>query len=368
MTVDELEGLLSKARDAGSFERIEFRDRVASFGETAIDAMTDWLGDARLGAFAVRVLERIGRQSGTRDVVLEVLSAVDRSQVSAALAGDVDASLAALGRPKARVEARTGPPTSDRRPGVSGRGYWVMRTSPWERPYVWAEAQQGRLRQGWGWNEEMNLDTIAEIVRRGGELSDEQAMSWRSRRMRTSAPDGMHVGDIILAPNLPEWGQLSLFRLTGSYRYSVDRPRRFDERFGHILPVELLKSSVDRRSADVSDGIRAMLRPQTRLYNISAYGGDIEDLLGTRASPMVPDRAGTTWTDREYQSLFGRFPPHGERPTDDEMAALAREMGRSIDAVSWQWTDGQAYANGKSASTTSEGLKRWLDRSSIPKT
>ena len=71
-----------------------------------------------------------------------------------------------------------------------------MRTSQWERPFVWAEAQQGRLRQGWGWTDEMNLEVIAEVRRSGGQLSEDQQMSVRSRRMRTSEPDGMRVGDI----------------------------------------------------------------------------------------------------------------------------------------------------------------------------
>jgi len=138
-------------------------------------------------------------------------------------------------------------------PGVDGRGYWVMRTSPAERPYIWAEAQRGRLRQGWGWNAEMHLVTIAEVVRRGGQLSDEQHVSWRSRGMLTTEPDGMRVGDLIVTPNIPDWGVLSAFRLVGSYEFSLDAPRRWDERFGHILPVELLAAAIDRRSPRVAE-------------------------------------------------------------------------------------------------------------------
>jgi hypothetical protein len=125
----------------------------------------------------------------------------------------------------------------------------------------------------------MNLETIAEVVRRGGELSEEQRVAWRSRRMLTTQPDGMHRGDLVVAPNIPVWGVLSVFRVVGSYEYSLDAPRRWDERFGHVLPVEPLAESIDRRSPRVSDGLRAMLRPQTRLYNITAYGGDVERMI-----------------------------------------------------------------------------------------
>jgi hypothetical protein len=86
------------------------------------------------------------------------------------------------------------------------RPVWAMRTSPWERPYIWAEARAGRLRQGWGSAAEQNLEVIAAVVRRHGELSEEQQMAWPSRRMLSTEPDGMRLGDLIQSPNIPEWG------------------------------------------------------------------------------------------------------------------------------------------------------------------
>lgn len=278
-----LDGLLAAARDASPSDRIELRDSIAAHGKDAIEAMTDWLSEPRLAAFAIRVLERIGRQPETRQAVLEVFAAIDREEFPVHLVRDVDQALAGLGGPRTSAKDRRSGSGSAARPpgtpGVAGRGYWVMRTSQWERPYIWAEAQRGRLRQGWGWNAEMNLETIAEVVRLGGELSDEQRVAWRSRRMLPTQPDGMRLGDVIVAPNIPVWGVLSVFQLVGSYEYSLDAPRRWDERFSHVLPVELLATAIDRRSPRVSDGLRAMLRPQTRLYNISSYGGDVERLL-----------------------------------------------------------------------------------------
>lgn len=278
-----LDALLAAARDASPSDRIELRDSIAAHGEDAIEAMTEWLGEPRLAAFAIRVLERIGRRPATKRAVLEVLAAVDREEFAANIVADVDRVFTDLGGRPASVRSRGSGSRASSRPagtlGVTGRGYWVMRTSQWERPYIWAEAQIGRLRQGWGWNAEMNLETIAEIVRLGGELSDEQRVAWRSRRMLTSQPDGMRRGDFIVVPNIPVWGVLSVFRVVGSYEYSLDAPRQWDERFGHVLPVELLAAAIDRRSPRVSDGLRAMLRPQTRLYNISGYGGDVERLV-----------------------------------------------------------------------------------------
>jgi hypothetical protein len=364
VTDQTLDSLLIAARDADPGERIYLRDPIAAHGEAAIEAMTDWLGDERLAAFAVRVLQVIGRTDETRAAVIEVLTAVRREETSATVATDLDQALAALGwSRRVPVTRKAGAARPIGRPGVAGRGYWVMRTSQWERPYIWAEAQRGRLRQGWGWTPEMNLDVIAAVVRRGGALSDEQRESFRSRRMNTAEPDGMRLGDLVVAPNIREWGQLSVFRVAGSYEYSLDQPFRRIERFGHILPVELLASGIDRRSPRVSDGLRAMLRPQSRLYNITGYGGDVERLVGNELpKPTSDDRWGELWTERDYEVLFGRFPPTGDRPTNDQVAALAAELGRTEDAISWQRGDGASYCSGGSASTTSEPLKGWLDR------
>ena len=131
-----------------------------------------------------------------------------------------------------------------------------------------------------------------------------------------------------------------------------------------MLPVELLAGDIDRYGPDVSDGLRAILGVQTRLYNITGYGGDVERLIGGEPSS---DRWGELWTEAEYETLFRRFPPDGTRPSEADVDALAAELGRTHDAISWQWGDGAAYIRGASASTTSEPLKAWLDRQRVPR-
>src|SRR6185295_1715241 len=143
----ELDDLLTQAREASPQTRIERRDPIASFGEAAVDAMADWIGDPRLAAFAIRVLERLGRLPTARAAVIDVLRSVDRAALSEPLVRDVDASLLALGASSGgRHPAKRRPAGPVGRPGIPGRGYWVMRTSQWERPFVWAEAKRGRLR------------------------------------------------------------------------------------------------------------------------------------------------------------------------------------------------------------------------------
>lgn len=283
--MSELDKLLTRARDAEPADRIALRDRIAAHGEAAIDAMSDWLGDRRLAAFAIRVLERIGRQAEGRAAAVAALTAIDQSELPAHLVDDLDRSLTALGSPPGSAGRKTAhrgsrATRSPGRPGVSGRGYWVMRTSPWERPFIWAEAQGGRLRQGWGVVDQQDLRVIEAELRRGDYLDGWQREARGALRMLASWDHAMHLGDVVVAPNLPEYGRLSVFRVTGSYEWDPGPPLQWGERFGHVLPVELLAADIDRRGADVSDGLRSALRAQTRLYNITGYGGDVERLIG----------------------------------------------------------------------------------------
>jgi hypothetical protein len=277
----DLETLLARAREASGMDRIELRDPIAAHGEPAIDALTDWLVDPRLAAFAVRVLGRIGEAGEHRDAVVATLGAVDADQLAPGVAADIEAALAALGHRSRASTGRGSASTLAERirglDGEPGRGYWVMRTSPWERPFIWSEARAGRLRQGWGWDPSQDLAVIAEAVRLGHELNDEQRLARRARKMRAAEPGGMRLGDLVVAPNVPEYGFLCVFRVAGSYRWDPVDMGAFDK-FGHVLPVELLAERIDRRGPAVSDALRSMLRPQTRLYRIDNVGGDVERL------------------------------------------------------------------------------------------
>jgi hypothetical protein len=284
----DLEAALRNAREADPGDRITFRDSIAVHGEFAIEAMADWLSDSRLAAFAIRVLQRIATVPADRQAVVDILRAVDRAELPSHLIGDLDRAVVSLGasQPAGAVRRsnarRAGPNQSPGTPGEPGRGYWVMRTSPWERPYIWAEGQHGRLRQGWGHAEDQNLEVIASALRRGEPLSEKQQEARRALRMLASWDHSIQYDDVVVAPNLPELGRLSVFRVVGSYRWAPDKPLNFGDRFGHLLPVEMLSGDIDRQGPRVSDGLRAILRVQTRLYNITGYGGDVELLLGNK--------------------------------------------------------------------------------------
>jgi hypothetical protein len=92
----ELEALLSAAAAAAPGERIAFRDLIAAYGRDAIPPMASWVGDQRLGAFALRVLSKIGREPHHMHAVRVALHALEPDSLIDAVARDVRDAIAGL--------------------------------------------------------------------------------------------------------------------------------------------------------------------------------------------------------------------------------------------------------------------------------
>lgn len=56
----DLEALLAGAQSASPARRIEWRDRIAGYGDRGIAGVSPWLADDVLASFAVRVIDRAG--------------------------------------------------------------------------------------------------------------------------------------------------------------------------------------------------------------------------------------------------------------------------------------------------------------------
>lgn len=158
--MNDLDEVLNAAEAASPGERIEFRDRIAAFGAQAIPPLGRWLLDPRLGAFAVRTLERIGRDTANRQAVLDTFVLVPQS-IPEPVATDLADALGRLrgrrpssdvgGKPRPRTPIEPWPGTRNvsalelqfhddivdvfrlageatRRPrpdGTTARGYWA---------------------------------------------------------------------------------------------------------------------------------------------------------------------------------------------------------------------------------------------------
>lgn len=288
MTDDDLAVLLRAAREATPSDRIGYRDPIAAFGLDAIETMGAWLEDPRLGAFAVRVLERMAGNADHRQASIGRLVSGRAVAATPTIAQDIADALGRLGAPvkttgSPRGTAAIGAPRLQGMPGRGERGYWATHT--WERgieygndqrAFIWSEIRAGRLRQGWGWDDTQDLRAIHARLGRGIELTDWEAQAWRARRMLTDRDDAIHVDDIVIAVAVPEQWQLTVVRVIGPYSFDVNQGMAD---YGHLLPVELLVGPIDRHDPRVSEPLRAAIRNRTRLWRIDGVGGDVEALV-----------------------------------------------------------------------------------------
>jgi hypothetical protein len=119
----QLAALLAEARAASPDLRIQWRDRIAPYGQRAIDGVKPWLTESQLAAFAIRVIWRVGER-GEPQEASRVLRA-SRGRLSPALQGDVDWALTAL--KQSRHVAPEPPPAA---PASTRRSAPVVREAP----------------------------------------------------------------------------------------------------------------------------------------------------------------------------------------------------------------------------------------------
>jgi len=86
--------LLARAEGADPAHRIDLRDPIAAHGADAIEAVTPWLKDPALAAFAIRVIARVGLD-GEREAAQTALRAA-RRRMDARLRADADWALGVL--------------------------------------------------------------------------------------------------------------------------------------------------------------------------------------------------------------------------------------------------------------------------------
>jgi hypothetical protein len=86
--------LLARAEGADPAHRIDLRDPIAAHGAAAIEAVTPWLKEPTLAAFAIRVIARVGLD-GEREAAQAALRSA-RRRMDDRLRADADWALGVL--------------------------------------------------------------------------------------------------------------------------------------------------------------------------------------------------------------------------------------------------------------------------------
>jgi hypothetical protein len=173
---------------------------------------------------------------------------------------------------------------------TSDRRYWAIRSDKHNIPLLFAELQKGRLRQGWGYDATQDLRLLQTEIDRGGswwaKMTPIQREALPNLRMFSKSNDSIKLNDIIIIPNLPEYGMFCIAEVSGEYIYDPLHLSKendindIEQDYGHILPVRLLAGKgVNKYAEGVPASIRSTLRTPMRMWNLDDYKEDIDKLL-----------------------------------------------------------------------------------------
>lgn len=189
---------------------------------------------------------------------------------------------------------------------MTNRNYWCYRIDTNRIKFFMDELNNGRLRQGWGWDKRQDLRDFK---------MDEGA--GRNRPMLNK----VKKGDILLIPQLPNWGQIAIVEATEDwskgYRFQIDEKLRD---YGHIFPAEYLRRFT-RNNENVTGNLRSTLKNPSRFWNINHYSDDVEVLLKlsedelvkrqdhqSRLTSLVGDVFNETFNEQDFTNkLYDKF-------------------------------------------------------------
>jgi len=119
----DLPTLLAKARAEPRATRlVTYRDAVADHGAAAIEQIAPWIADPELGAFAVRVIEKVAAQ-GHKPAAVAALTRSRLTAASSDIVGDIDWALGRLGHKEATPKSPGDPYAVATIPADAGVGW-----------------------------------------------------------------------------------------------------------------------------------------------------------------------------------------------------------------------------------------------------
>lgn len=131
---------------------------------------------------------------------------------------------------------------------------WIWNIATDHQQFFADELKGGRLRQGWGYDDRLNLRFIDKKNEQKQPLDEEESAAWK--RLNAMIMDwGIKLGDVILVKNTPRWGLYTLAEVTGSYQYDRKTP---NGDFGHFIGVKQLRE-VNKHCVHVSGDIRSSI-------------------------------------------------------------------------------------------------------------
>lgn len=195
--------------------------------------------------------------------------------------------------------------------------YWGYRIDTREIEFFTDELNQGRLRQGWGWDEGQNLKDMHMDEGAGRNL----AMFERVKQ-----------GDILLIPRLPDWDSVTIAEATADwdngYYFEIAQGQTD---YGHAFPARRVRTFV-RNSPIVKSSIRTTLHARSRFWNINHCADEIKTIL---CAEKDETQIALTHEARMESVLSTSFLKHFKE--DDFSAEILNGMNEHFRAEEWEY-------------------------------
>ncbi|MEZ9917671.1 hypothetical protein BCT06_14140 [Vibrio breoganii] len=203
--------------------------------------------------------------------------------------------------------------------------FWAYRIDKSQREYFSAELQEGRLRQGWGWDEKQ---TLSNLQMDGG------------AKRNLPIFHKVKEGDVLLIPGLPTHSEVIIVKATQDFDRGYDFS--FSEGmtdYGHIFPAEKIKC-FERHNKFVSGSIRSTLKNPSRFWSINHCAKDINRLI--QSKEMLNHES-------SYESRFDNILTKNLNAAlnDDFFTGLLADLNKNFSNEEWEFA-------------LVQGLKRFL--------
>ncbi len=108
---------------------------------------------------------------------------------------------------------------------------WFWNIDQSEQKYFTDELKNGKLRQGWGYHEKLDLRKLKKKISVGDALDSEEQATWSRCGYMVEA---IRLCDLIVVKNVPDRDKFTIVKVVGLYDFTLGN----GEDYEHVLPIE----------------------------------------------------------------------------------------------------------------------------------
>jgi len=153
---------------------------------------------------------------------------------------------------------------------------WFWNIDKAETKYFMEELSAGKLRQGWGYSDNLNLRKLRERIDRGEQLEEYEDAAWT----RVSPMLLIKADDLVIVKNVPDSNHFTLVEVSGEYGFEIGDLGDY----GHYLPVKVLKEFHKHAYIVRAPMVNALEREAHPIRVTYKHASSVEDLRALAGS------------------------------------------------------------------------------------